>query len=237
MKYYLMVLCTCLSLLLGTGEVYAQDYNLNQTGTVTITPRYKDKDVVGGNMLVYQIAKRDEQKEKDNYIINKDFSKVEINLDRESIEKNSRIYAKYLLKSTKTANTYKSIENIQRNGVKFEGLEQGVYLFVQTRPADGYELMSPFLLIVPDNGNFSVSAIEKMSPKVGRDGKRDTVVPDKKDNKKDLNKDSTKMQDRKGSSDNNLPQTGQIWWHVYLLAFVGLTLVIISFVRVRKNNE
>ena len=90
----------------------------------------------------------------------------------------------------------------EKGVVCFAGLGEGLYLLMQ---ADG--LFAPFLVTVPLDGDYTVDATPKM-----------TLAP-------------TAPTPTPAPTEPKLPQTGQLWWPVPVLAVLGLFCVAIGWRR------
>ena len=85
----------------------------------------------------------------------------------------------------------------------FEGLKPGLYLVMQEKKSEKDVTINPFLISIPDEeGNFRLTA----APKVGVNVPSTPPPPD-------------------------IPQTGQLWWPVAVLAGAGIVLVLYGVFR------
>lgn len=102
--------------------------------------------------------------------------------------------------------------------VVFPKLDLGLYLVVQTQTAENYTVLNPFLVTIPlhevdaDGYVYDVNA----APKAGTVTYAPPPPPP--------------------PQDERLPQTGQLWWPVPVLALCGLVSIIIGVAK-RKNAE
>ena len=110
----------------------------------------------------------------------------------------------------------------------FSGLAEGIYLVVQTKAANGYEMFSPFLVSLPmrENGQwkYQVEAMPKIEVSVS--GKPETPVKQPVSTPKPV------------SSGNNLrlPYTGQLIWPVPVMAIAGMLLFAVGW-SLRKDKK
>ncbi len=99
--------------------------------------------------------------------------------------------------------------------VEFTSLPIGLYLVVQSEAASKHEAIDSFLITVPqkdgDNFVYDVNA----APKTGTADTIPTTAPTRPHN-------------------GGLPQTGQLWWPVYLLGAAGAALFLFGLYR-RKS--
>ena len=94
----------------------------------------------------------------------------------------------------------------------FSELKLGLYLIVQTTPASGRAVVKPFLVSVPARDGEQLLYDVDASPKVSAPG-APTVTP------------------TPAPSGDKLPQTGQLWWPVPVLAVLGLLCVALGWRR------
>ncbi len=103
--------------------------------------------------------------------------------------------------------------------VKFENLSVGLYLATQTKASSGYNKLDPFLISLPgENQTYDVTALPKpdLTPKTG-----DTGVPNK----------------GTPPSGSRLPQTGQLWWPVWMLSLAGAVLVAAGLLTKKRAGR
>lgn len=98
------------------------------------------------------------------------------------------------------------------------GLRQGLYLVVQTKAANGYQKINPFLVTIPFDGKLNVDATPKSAPAEptppgggGSNGGGDKKPP--------------------------LIQTGQLNWPVPVLAGSGILLFMLGWILVFSKRE
>lgn len=110
---------------------------------------------------------------------------------------------------------------VPKNGfVKFSGLEEGLYLVVQHKPANGYTI-NPFLVTIPFDGKYDVNA----NAKAGEPAP--TEPPE-----------TTKPTTPGGGGGKPpLIQTGQLNWPVPVLAIAGMLLFAAGWVLVSTGKE
>ena len=98
--------------------------------------------------------------------------------------------------------------SIASGKASFDGLKPGLYLVMQEKKSEKDVTINPFLISIPNaEGNFNLEA----SPKVG------VNVPPKK-------------------TPPGLPQTGQLWWPVAILAGAGIVLVLFGIFRRKLHS-
>ncbi len=106
---------------------------------------------------------------------------------------------------------------IENGQVTFSNLTPGLYLLIQPVLSEGEKKMNPFILSIPDaNGDYEVTA----KPKPG------VYIPP---TEPETPPETTPEQE--------IPQTGQEWWPVWLMAGAGVLLVLIGiFARIKEER-
>lgn len=98
----------------------------------------------------------------------------------------------------------------------FENVEPGLYLIIQTKPAEGYNPVNPFLVSLPvyEDGiyRYQVDATPKMSDLIPEETTQPTETTPTK------------------PSEPTLPQTGQLNWPVPVLVTCGLGLFLLGWI-------
>ena len=108
------------------------------------------------------------------------------------------------------------IEPLREGKVRFSGLSVGLYLLCQKEVSEEGRCMNAFLLSVPDAaGDYAPEAAPK--PGLYRPTTPLTPTP---------------------TPPPEIPQTGQLWWPVLLLGFLGLVLLALGFLlRPREHSR
>ncbi|MDQ0223425.1 hypothetical protein [Streptococcus moroccensis] len=219
MKRYLLLFCMAFTILLSGASVSAQNGQILETGSIVVKQQYQNKMVSGGNLLVYQIALREQHSDSLEYVLKPEFKNTASSVLEADLKQFHLEDIKGLLQVAQSVTPYVTIETIPLQGAQLNELPQGVYLLVQTVPADGYEKLTPFLIAVPNQGQLLVETIQKMSIKKDSDSQQQMVIPD--DSKR---------------KDKELPFTGQIWWPVPVLLITGVLLLLVS-VSIRGDQD
>jgi hypothetical protein len=211
----LLIMTLCLSTVLGTAAA-AEMPDLSRTGKISVTMKStKTGEVVpGGELSLYKVA----DVRVDNgfkFVYTDDFASAgtAITEDTKLDGELAKTYAGIAKDKTPL-----KIVTVGSGGVaEFTELEPGLYLIVQKTAADGYSVIDPFLVTIPlKNADGSYVYDVDATPKAG------TVdEPDKPDK----------------PSEPHLPQTGQLWWPVPVLAFLGLILIIVGLALKRRSSQ
>lgn len=122
---------------------------------------------------------------------------------------------------------YRNSQELDEKGnVKFNDLEVGLYLVVHAKKVEitlsdkstvTYTI-NPFLVSVPQNEDGKLVYDVVTNPKVSPE--KSTTPPPKKPT----------------PPPKRVPQTGQLWWPVFVLGAAGMILITVGFVRNSKNS-
>lgn len=193
-----------------------------KTGSITVSMVYAEKPLSGGELTLYRVG--DVAQDNGSYIFvptnslsgwNGSFG------DLENADQLAKDLAKYVSEK-KLTGTRKTID--KDGNAKFDnggkGLQQGLYLVVQTVPANGFQSISPFLVSLPYfDGEVYIYDINAQA----KNELEAVVKPTEPTNG--------------GSSGGKLPQTGQLWWPVPVLTAAGLLCIVAGLLRRRGNRN
>ena len=227
---FLLVIAVLLAVTLGQAASAAGGAPQEQEGSASGSASWEQAKTgsisvrmySGGNLLLYKVAKRAADG-KTGYILTDSFSGLEESAaitDRINDSKSiaSAAVAKKLADYAASAAAPRAGERKASDTgfLKFENLTEGLYLVLQTEAAAGYEKMAPFLVSIPGSkDSYDVDASPKMELKKTTNPKNPSSSP------------ST-------PSSGRLPQTGQLWWLVVLLAAAGVMFITAGLVLGRK---
>ncbi len=196
--------------------------DLSRKGSVSVSFQDKGTAVSGGELCLYPIAYAFDEDGDFVYEYTNGLENCEIelgNLEDSSLA--SRLETALPDDAKKTALTVGS------NGkAVFTDLTPGLYLLKQTKAAEGYEMISSFLISVPEKEGeswiYDLDASPKMETlsKTGESSKKTSKTPT-------------------GKTASTLPQTGQLNWPIPILAIAGLSLLLIGreLSREKKTHE
>lgn len=216
-NFRIVTLLLCVLLLCAfSGAAYAHEVpDESQKGTIVVEMKYDGNAVVGGKLLAYRVARIAENDGNFGFEALAPYEVGELNQENISTPELAAAFAEQI--------SGEGIEpTVSEDGlVRFENLELGLYLIIQTEAADGFEPLKPFLVSVPmfEDGHYVYE--------VNAEGKfqlhqkpQPTAAPTE-------------------SPDPSLPQTGQLNWPIPLLAVSGLGLFSIGWVLcfLRKKNS
>lgn len=223
MLAFLTVVLIFGSLILPT---FADDFDANHLGSleVHILDTKTKQGVPGGVVEIYQVTKVKAESGLFIYTLTDAFSASGFDvalLDNLSASQNAEQAKKLAAFAAEHHVAAVSMSVPDKDGaVKFKDLPLGTYLVVQSQAASKREEIDPFIITVPqidgENYVYDVDA----APKTGTsDVSPTTTAPTR-------------------PSGNKLPQTGQLWWPVYVLTSVGLACFMVGiYCRKRNSHE
>lgn len=211
-------LLVCLMLLLSLSmTAYAHEVpDESRKGSIEVAMTYQGKAVPGGTLTFYRVGAIHEEDGNYSFVPTGDFADCGESFEDLQSPTLAEDLAKIAAKAEGTKVT------IGKDGkAKAENLELGLYLVVQTKEADGYNAVNPFLVSLPKVENGAYVYDVDATPKMGE------LTPAPTEETKETNK----------PSDSKLPQTGQLNWPVPVLAAAGLVLFAIGWaLRFRKKK-
>lgn len=140
--------------------------DLGRKGSVSVSMKYEGEPVGGGALALYRVGDVAEDDGNFSFALTPAFAGSGATLDDVTSADLAASLADYAkAQGVKADGTYQ----IASDGVaKASGLELGLYLVVQSEPADGYEACTPFLVSVPMNEGgayvYDVDATPKVEP-------------------------------------------------------------------------
>ncbi|WP_424554942.1 hypothetical protein [Streptococcus agalactiae] len=221
---YKKILKITLLLLFGlsTQLVFANTNDQMKMGSITIQNKYNNQGIAGGNLLVYQVAQAKDVNGNQVFTLITPFQGIGVkddDLTQVNLDSNYAKYVNLLSKVVHKTQPLQTFDNLPAEGIVVNKLPQGIYLFIQNKAAQGYQLMSPFIVSVPKDGKYDITAFEKMSPLNVKPKKEDAITP-------------TVTHQTKGK----LPFTGQVWWPIPMLILSGLLCLIIALKWRRRRD-
>lgn len=197
------------------------DYTKTGEISVTIKSSATDLPVGGGSLILYKVADVGYD-DTIGYVFDAsgtDFKAA--SEDYSSEDKLDAALAARLAKFAKDKGISGKSLTVGSNGVaSASDLSLGLYLIVQKEAPDGYSNIEPFVVSVPQHdadGNYiyKVDATPKPGTKViPTPTRKPTVTP---------------------THPPKLPQTGQMWWPVFVLAAAGIACLMIGMAVRRRN--
>ena len=219
----LLALRLLLSLPLSAAAHPVPDERKDGHSSITVTMTYQEKALPGGTLALYKVG--DVEEEDGNYsfvpvaAIREDFAQFGDIQSPELAEKLSKLEDKLTPVTPRP-------QKVGENGkVTFLELPFGLYLVVQKTAPAGYGKTEPFLVSLPylEEGEYQY----------------DVASQPKTDLERDVTTEPTTSPTTKpaASSGGKLPQTGQLWWPVPVLACGGLGCIVVGLIRKRRAGD
>ena len=220
-KYFisgLLALLLLLGLPLSAAAHAVPDESRNVHCSITVSMTYREKAVCGGKLALYKVG--DVAENDGNY------SFVPVEAIRGDIPEFGDIESPEL--AGKLAKLEKQLTPVTADPVTvgkdgtatFSNLTFGLYLVVQKTAASGYGKIAPFLVSVPylyaDEYQYDVTS----QPKTDLEREVKPTAPPSS-----------------GGGGKKLPQTGQLWWPVPVLACAGLGCIAVGLFRRREARD
>ena len=215
----LLALLFLLALPLSAAAHPVPDESRNGHCSITVSMTYKEKAVRGGKLALYKVGDVAEN--------NGNYSFVPVKEIQADIPEFGDIQSPEL--AGKLAKLEKKLTPVTADPVTvgkdgkatFSDLTFGLYLVVQKTAASGYGKTKPFLVSLPYlyEGEYQYDVASQPKTDLEREVKP-TSPPSS------------------GGGGGKLPQTGQLWWPVPVLACAGLGCIAVGLFRRREaRNE
>ena len=217
---FLAALALVLSLFLAMmpHQTLASDLpDLEKTGSITVTLKDGSTPVSGGEITLYQVALATVTDGDYSFSFTNGFENCGIDLS--NLEDSSLASELEAALSDIAAST--TLTTGSDGKAVFTDLTPGLYLFKQTKAADGYESISSFLVSLPQKENGSWIYEVDASPKM-EDVSKTPTTP--------------KKTTPPPSTPTTLPQTGQLVWPIPVLAVSGLLLILLGYELTREKK-
>ena len=214
----ILVIALLAAVLLASAALAAEMPELSRTGSVTVDILTTDdrSPVSGGTLTLYPVALAENQDGHYRFVLTPAFAACGMDPNvLDSAEQDAETLAAFA-QTAQLAGTAVSV-NDQGRAV-FGDLALGLYLVVQDTPARGYSAIRPFLVTVPLREGDALVYDVYANPKPGTADALPTPVPSPTP-----------------TPGPKLPQTGQLWWPVALLAALGVLLVAVGAALRRKS--
>ena len=205
---------------------YAHDVpDLSRKGSISITMHHSGELVPGGTLTLFRVGEVYEDDGNFGYRLTGDFVQCGVSLDDIQSAALPEALANYVQSNKLVGRT----EKIDENAVAyFDDLELGLYLIIQYKAAEGFNVTKPFVVSVPAVVNGQYLYDVDGSPKVDPITDKPTQPTTPPTTQPSVTK----------PSDTSLPQTGQLNWPVPVLAVSGLVLFTVGwFLRFGRKRE
>ena len=210
----MVLLCTMSMMALAHEAV-----DMTKEGSITLAMREGEAAVPGGTMTLYRVGAVSEDNGDYCFVLTGDFAACEASLEDITSGEPAADLAAYAGVQKLSGDTL----DIDKDGkVTFTGLEVGLYLLLQEKPAEGYRSIEPFLVSVPMEEQGSYRYDVDASPKVAPE--KAPVEP-------------TSPSAPTTPGGPILPQTGQLNWPIPVLVVLGLGLFAAGWILRKKNDN
>ena len=212
-KILLFLLTAFLLFSVSTPTLAVNVPDLSRKGSITVEVKDTESktSVSGGSLTLYQIALAETDDGNYYFQYTESFKDCNLALDDIQTETHAEGYYTYVRHHNVKSMDKKEVSD---GTAVFSNLELGLYLVVQEEAAEGYTAMAPFVISVPMRDGDSYIYDVDAAPKAG------TVTPDK--NTTTTTTTTTTEKSTQSHPGSKLPQTGQLWWPIPVLAFSGL---------------
>lgn len=199
----------------------ALDYNKKGSITVDIFSTDTGKAIPDGTVTLYKVASAVQSDGNNIFQLTEGFEGSGVDLDGISeSDSGARELASVLETYANSKKISGEAVTVDKNGqASWQGLDLGIYLIVNTSAAEGYAPVSSFLITVPRYLNGSYVYDVTARPKLGTADKTASETP------------------KSNALTGKLPQTGQLWWPVPILAIAGILFVLLGWYRERRFGE
>lgn len=215
--------------------------DVTRTGSISVTVKDSrtSEPVAGGEITVYKVATVEATSTGYAYVYTDDFDGCGYSFSHieDDVAQLAKSYQSYVKKQDITGTP----QTVDANGqVHFNDLQAGLYLVVQTERSGAYTVLDPFIVTIPmisDNAYvYDVDATPKtgtvMQPLPPGTNDQPSPSPDVPSSSPTPSQ-TPNIPNVPGTSE--LPQTGQLWWPVPVLASLGTALILIGWIQ-RKNG-
>ena len=203
--------------------------DLDRKGSLSITFTCDGKPISGGNKVgIFKVADAVfDDSHGYKFVWNGEFAAVgAMPEDLDAV--NSELAQKLVnIAKNKKITLYRNSQELDEKGnVTFNSLDVGLYLVVHAKKtkitlSDKSKVVytiNPFLVSIPQKEDGKLIYDVATNPKVSPE--KETTPPPKKE----------------VPPPKRVPQTGQLWWPVFVLGAAGMILITVGFVRKAKNS-
>ncbi len=243
-KVIALLLTAVLFVVFG-ASVYAADIDLDKTGSISV--KFIDGKtgelVPDGILSMYKVA--DIVRGSDgslSYAYTDGFASCGLVLGDLTNDKLPESLSAYAQQNKLSA----AAQSVGENGVcQYSDLGLGLYLIVQTKAAEGYCAIDPFLVSVPiadpEGWDYDIDATPKMEALTATSTSSTTTTNSSSTTSSTTNPSTTTTtlnSNVQGDGDGNkLPQTGQLNWPIPVLAGVGIILFLFGWATVFSGKK
>ena len=214
----LLALLFLLALPLSAAAHPVPDESRNGHCSITVSMTYKEKAVRGGKLALYKVGDVAENDGNYSFVPVKE---IQADIPEFGDIQSPELAGKLAKLEKKLTPVTADPVTIGKDGkATFSDLTFGLYLVVQKTAASGYGKTKPFLVSLPYlyEGEYQYDVASQPKTDLEREVKP-TAPPSS------------------GGSGGKLPQTGQLWWPVPVLACAGLGCIAVGLLRRREAKD
>lgn len=214
----LLALLFLLALPLSAAAHPVPDESRNGHCSITVSMTYKEKAVRGGKLALYKVGDVAENDGNYSFVPVKE---IQADIPEFGDIQSPELAGKLAKLEKKLTPVTADPVTVGKDGkATFSDLTFGLYLVVQKTAASGYGKTKPFLVSLPYlyEGEYQYDVASQPKTDLEREVKP-TSPPSS------------------GGGGGKLPQTGQLWWPVPVLACAGLGCIAVGLLRRREDRD
>jgi len=220
-----VLLCLTLLGVLTITAFCVEVPNMDEKGSISITMTYEGEKVSGGSLTIFHVAQVHVENGADySFRYTQDFVNCQVSFEQIDAPETAQAIADYA-QNHRLAGTTLEIDS--EGKIVFPDLHLGLYLLIQNEAADGYELVSPFLVSVPVMEQGSYLYHVDATPKLALE--REPTEPTAPSETTTPTEPTTPPPD--------LPQTGQNQWPVPVMALCGFAFVLLGMMLYTSGKK
>lgn len=239
------LLCAFAMLLYMTGlavPVFADE----PLGSITLVCESDDIVMSGMNWNIYHIGSHNEA---DEFVLEGDFADCPVSFDdlsASAVQQAANDLEDYAISGG--IEPLYSASADENGGLLFDGLEKGLYLLTGEPISVGGYLCTPAAAVVEvtadENGSYDLTVYPKFE--LSEDSRPDSSAPDSSvpdSSSSDSTGTGSAVVSQPSTSTSTstpekIPQTGQLWWPVPIMAVAGIALVVVGWrLCSKKEND
>lgn len=217
MKKVISVLLALTALLAMALPVSADIPDLTETCSLRLYFYWDKEPLDGGKLTLYRVGDIVEEDWNFSFALIPELADADLSLD----EINDPELAQKLMALAKEKKLPELKVAIKKGVAEVPTLASGLYLVSQNKKEvlKGFQPIAPFLISMPRMVDGEYVYDVEANPKVPLETTPPTTT------------------ETTTSTNQKLPQTGQLWWPVPLLLSVGLACVVVGLVRRRRDED
>jgi hypothetical protein len=219
-RFPALILTLAMVLAVAVSAAAADVPDMSKTGTINIIMHMGETLVPGGSLTIYRVGQIHESNGDYSFVPVAPYTNCVSAFDDVQSPELALQLAAYTIDNQLTGTT----EPVNEDGLAtFSNVELGLYLVIQTEPAEGYTQARPFLIGVPQVKLGMYIYDVDASPKVELQKLPEpTTEP---------------TEEPPVASGGKLPQTGQLAWPIPVLAVLGMACIAIGITLRKKSSD